>query len=263
MNQLDDAHIASGSRQRRGRRGIGQVRFGTILVVVPAVVHSHPARVAQAPSLSNASAQRSCAAWRRLRPSTDSPGRGRVVDVPRLPPPALALGAAVAQRRLSGARPRPGRGRAAVAVAASLASVSMAGAAALRFRSSGTTLEPFHPERATALVTSGAYTISRNPMYVGLAGLLTAHAVWRGSGPPSSRWPASSSSSTAHRSGRKRRRCSRSSGPPTAPTARRRRDGSTAGPSTSRRRGPAGPRPLSIRPSRRSARASTSRRSSC
>ena len=68
-----------------------------------------------------------------------------------------------------------------MAVAASLASVSMAGAAALRFRRSGTTLEPFHPEQATALVTSGAYTISRNPMYVGLAGLLTAHAVWRGS----------------------------------------------------------------------------------
>ena len=57
----------------------------------------------------------------------------------------------------------------------------MAGAAASRFRQSGTTLEPFQPDRASVLVTSGANAISRNSMYVGMAGLLLAHAVWRGS----------------------------------------------------------------------------------
>jgi len=57
----------------------------------------------------------------------------------------------------------------------------MAGTAASRFRRGGTTLEPFHPDRASVLVTSGANTISRNPMYVGMAGLLVAHAAWRGS----------------------------------------------------------------------------------
>lgn len=57
----------------------------------------------------------------------------------------------------------------------------MAGAAANRFRHSGTSLEPLRPDRASVLVTSGANTISRNPMYLGLAGLLVAHAVWRGS----------------------------------------------------------------------------------
>lgn len=101
--------------------------------------------------------------------------------VPRVPPPLVALGAAAAQRALSGSTPRPSKGRAAVAATVSLASLSMAGAAASRFRASGTTLEPFQPERASALVTGGANTISRNPMYVGMAGVLAAHAVWRGS----------------------------------------------------------------------------------
>ena len=49
MDQLDDVHIASGSGQRRGRRGIREVGFGTVIVVVPAVVQSHPPSVAQAP----------------------------------------------------------------------------------------------------------------------------------------------------------------------------------------------------------------------
>jgi protein-S-isoprenylcysteine O-methyltransferase Ste14 len=66
-------------------------------------------------------------------------------------------------------------------VQGSLASLSMAGTAASRFRRSGTTLEPIHPDRASVLVTSGANAVSRNPMYVGMTGLLLAHAVWRGS----------------------------------------------------------------------------------
>ena len=99
----------------------------------------------------------------------------------RPPPPVLALGAAVAQRGLSRPTRRRGAGRATVSAAITLASVSMAGAAAGLFRRSGTTIEPFRPEEASVLVTSGAFTITRNPMYVGLAGLLTAHAAWRGS----------------------------------------------------------------------------------
>ena len=65
--------------------------------------------------------------------------------------------------------------------AISLVSAAMAGAAASRVRRSGTTLEPFQPAQASVLVTGGANAVSRNPMYVGMAGLVLAHAVWRGS----------------------------------------------------------------------------------
>ena len=61
MDHLDRAHVASGSGHRRAGRGIGEVRFGTVLVVVPAVVESHPASVAQAPRLANASPVRASA----------------------------------------------------------------------------------------------------------------------------------------------------------------------------------------------------------
>ena len=38
-----------------------------------------------------------------------------------------------------------------------------------------------HPERASALITTGPNAVTRNPMYVGLTGLLVANAVRRGS----------------------------------------------------------------------------------
>ena len=46
------------------------------------------------------------------------------------------------------------------------------------FHISRTTVNPLKPERASTLVTGGVYRISRNPMYVGLACLLLAWAVY-------------------------------------------------------------------------------------
>ena len=46
------------------------------------------------------------------------------------------------------------------------------------FRSSGTTVDPRSPEKATQLVVSGVYRYSRNPMYLGLLLLLIAWALY-------------------------------------------------------------------------------------
>jgi protein-S-isoprenylcysteine O-methyltransferase Ste14 len=48
------------------------------------------------------------------------------------------------------------------------------------FRASRTTVNPLKPELATALVTTGVYRITRNPMYVGMAFVLLAWAVYLG-----------------------------------------------------------------------------------
>lgn len=41
-----------------------------------------------------------------------------------------------------------------------------------------TTVHPTHPERASALVMAGIYRVTRNPMYLSLALVLVAYAVW-------------------------------------------------------------------------------------
>lgn len=48
----------------------------------------------------------------------------------------------------------------------------------LAFRRSRTTVNPLKPERASAIVTSGVYRITRNPMYLGMALLLLAWAIY-------------------------------------------------------------------------------------
>lgn len=97
------------------------------------------------------------------------------------PPPVLALVANLAQRAMSrDARP-PTAVRAAAAAAIAAASAAVAGAAARQFGREGTTKDPMHPDRASALVTAGVNGLTRNPMYVGMTGLLVANAVRRGS----------------------------------------------------------------------------------
>ena len=99
----------------------------------------------------------------------------------RIPPPALALCAGAVQRALTRDAPRPTVVRAGVAATVALASTALAGASASLLRRSGTTLDPFDPAQASTLVTTGPNAISRNPMYLGLAGHLVSNAILRGS----------------------------------------------------------------------------------
>ena len=50
----------------------------------------------------------------------------------------------------------------------------------IAFRRSKTTINPMKPGKSSALVTSGIYTLTRNPMYLGMVALLTAWAVYLG-----------------------------------------------------------------------------------
>jgi protein-S-isoprenylcysteine O-methyltransferase Ste14 len=54
------------------------------------------------------------------------------------------------------------------------------GSAGAAFRRHQTTVHPLHPEEARHLVVEGPNAVTRNPMYVGMAGILAAHALARG-----------------------------------------------------------------------------------
>lgn len=96
-----------------------------------------------------------------------------------VPPPVYALGAAIAQHLLAPKR-RSGVLRKVAAAALGGASASLAVGAVQEFRRNGTTVDPLEPARASTLVTTGPNQVTRNPMYLGLAGGLAAHAVLRG-----------------------------------------------------------------------------------
>lgn len=94
----------------------------------------------------------------------------------RVPPLALCAAALLAQRALRrGERPR----RAAAAVL-SAASAGVLVAPVVAFRRHDTTVDPRDGATPAVLVTGGVNALTRNPMYVGMAGALTAHALTRG-----------------------------------------------------------------------------------
>lgn len=101
-------------------------------------------------------------------------GRGSTA----VPPAVLAAAAGAAQVVLA-RRARPTAASLLVAAPVAAAGLALAGDALLRFRRTRTTIDPMAPAKASTLVVAGANRVTRNPMYVGLAAVLVAHATAR------------------------------------------------------------------------------------
>jgi protein-S-isoprenylcysteine O-methyltransferase Ste14 len=102
----------------------------------------------------------------------------------RVPPPVVGLLVAAAMWGLAPwglpmAWPPGLRMGAAVVLVALGLVLDMSGLVAFVRRH--TTINPLRPANSSALVTGGVYRFTRNPMYLGMACLLSAWAVWLGS----------------------------------------------------------------------------------
>jgi protein-S-isoprenylcysteine O-methyltransferase Ste14 len=98
----------------------------------------------------------------------------------RVPPPVIGLAVGAAMWAVAGLPPAlPLADWLRYAIIALLVAAGLAFELSgfVAFRRHGTTVNPLSPEKASALVTGGAYRITRNPMYVGMTLLLTAWAV--------------------------------------------------------------------------------------
>jgi protein-S-isoprenylcysteine O-methyltransferase Ste14 len=99
----------------------------------------------------------------------------------KIPPPAALVVIAGAMWVVSLAGPSLGLRdpiRIVVAGAIALVGASINLFSVISFRRAKTTINPMKPENTSVLVTSGAYSFSRNPMYVGLLFVLVAWAVF-------------------------------------------------------------------------------------
>ena len=104
----------------------------------------------------------------------------------RIPPPAIALALVPVCWGLASLMPRvevPPTLRIGLTVAIAAAGLGISAAGTIAFRRARTTVNPLHPERASALVTGGIYRRTRNPMYVGMLLGLVSWVVYLGSAP--------------------------------------------------------------------------------
>jgi protein-S-isoprenylcysteine O-methyltransferase Ste14 len=109
----------------------------------------------------------------------------------RIPPPVVGLALAAAMWAVTHATPMvrlPQLVRLLVAAAVAALGIAVAVGGVISFRRAKTTVNPLKPERSAALVATGVYSFTRNPMYLGMALVLVAWAVylssiWSLSGP--------------------------------------------------------------------------------
>lgn len=99
----------------------------------------------------------------------------------RVPPPLVAAAAALLMWLIARSAPELAidfERRGQVTIGLALVGIATVVAGALQFRRSRTTLTPFNPGAASALIVSGIYRITRNPMYLGMAVGLLAWTVF-------------------------------------------------------------------------------------
>lgn len=99
----------------------------------------------------------------------------------KVPPPVVAL--IVAVMMWAGSRMVPhyaldGSLRMILATALGVFGVGIAGAGVRRFARARTTINPLNIDAASSLVTDGIFTYTRNPMYLGMALILIAWAIF-------------------------------------------------------------------------------------
>lgn len=104
----------------------------------------------------------------------------------RIPPPVVTLAFAALAWAMAKQWPLQGFDLAMqrpIAVVLALAGLAVAFTAVREFALAQTTVNPILIEKATALVTSGPFSFSRNPMYLGMLLVLLGICVWLGSWP--------------------------------------------------------------------------------
>lgn len=105
------------------------------------------------------------------------------MSAPRLKIPPVVTGLLLGGLMWVTARVAPDFGftlpaRRIAALILALAGVGIALLGVITFRRARTTVNPLHPEAASALVVLGVYRLTRNPMYLGLLLLLLGWAVF-------------------------------------------------------------------------------------
>ena len=99
----------------------------------------------------------------------------------RIPPPLVFALIGVAMWLVRGVTvqiPMDVSARGIVAGLLAFAGIAFGLAGAAAFRRARTTIDPHRPEAASSLVVGGIYRVTRNPMYLGLAAILLAWAVY-------------------------------------------------------------------------------------
>jgi len=95
----------------------------------------------------------------------------------KIPPPVVGLACAASMWFLSRVTPTldiPSATRIAGSIVIALIGAAFDLSGLARFLRAKTTVNPLKPAKTTALVTSGVYRITRNPMYVGMLLMLMA-----------------------------------------------------------------------------------------